>query len=429
VSIPAVQGSILAIREGKYVIGGTSGKHNSTYTQLGNLWALNLDPKKGAMGSLLWNKTFTPPETVVPDVVGGGMFGGGTMSGPTVDPEDGVFLFNEGMTRRWWGFSLDTMQMLWGPTASEPMMNFYGMDHNIYQGKLFSLGYSGVLMAYDIKTGKVLWNYTAAQVGFESPYGNYQIGIACIADGKLYLTSGEHSPTQPLWRGSYLRCINASNGVELWKINNWGAGMGGGSGAVIADGYIVSLNLYDNQIYCYGKGPSATTVSASPKVVANESSVLIEGTVTDQSPGAKDTPAISDASMSAWMEYLYMQQSCPTDVTGVPVKLEAFGADGSYTEIGTVTSDAYGNFKSAWTPPDEGLYTIMATFAGSKSYGSSYAGTGLSVGPTPAAAPEPEPVEIPAYPDYTPMFAGIIVAVVAAIVIGIVNLLMLRKRK
>ena len=34
-------------------------------------------------------------------------------------------------------------------------------------------GYGGVLIAYDIKTGKVLWNYTAAQEGFESPYGNY----------------------------------------------------------------------------------------------------------------------------------------------------------------------------------------------------------------------------------------------------------------
>ncbi len=30
----------------------------------------------------------------------------------------------------------------------------------------------------------------------------------------------------------------------------------------IADGYSVSLNGYDNQIYSVGRGPSATTVSA-----------------------------------------------------------------------------------------------------------------------------------------------------------------------
>jgi hypothetical protein len=120
------------------------------------------------------------------------------------------------------------------------------------------------------------------------------------------------------------------------------------------------------------------------------------------------------------MEYLYMQQSCPADVTGVPVKLEAFGSDGSYIEIGTVTSDPYGNFKYMWTPPTTGLYTIMATFAGDDSYFSSYAGTALGVTAAPPAA---EPVEIPAYPDYTPMFAVLIVAVVVAIIIGIVILL------
>ena len=38
----------------------------------------------------------------------------------------------------------------------------------------------------------------------------------------------------------------------------------------IADGFIVGLNFYDNQIYCYGKGPSATTVTASPKIQYTE---------------------------------------------------------------------------------------------------------------------------------------------------------------
>jgi hypothetical protein len=122
------------------------------------------------------------------------------------------------------------------------------------------------------------------------------------------------------------------------------------------------------------------------------------------------------------MEYLYMQKPCPTNTTGVPVKLEAFGADGSYTEIGTVTSDPYGNFKSAWTPTKQGLYTIMVTFAGSDSYWSSYAATGLSVGPAPAA-----PVEIPAYPDYTPIFLGMTAAIIVVAILVVYDIF--RKRK
>jgi outer membrane protein assembly factor BamB len=328
VSIPALSGSVLAIREGEFVIGGTSGKHNDTYVEQGNLWALSLEP--GQEGTLLWNKTFTPPLDV-PDTAEG-LFGAGIMAGPTVDPEDGVFLFSQSITRERWGFSLDTMEMLWGPTEPEHSMNYYGMEDFIYQGKLFSYGYSGELIAYNITTGEKLWTYTATQEGFESPYGNYPLSLACIADGKVYMYSTEHSPTQPPWRGSYLRCIDASNGEELWKINHWGA-------AVIADGYVVGWNAYDNRIYCYGKGPSATTVTIQDDVVSLGESLLIKGKVTDESAGTKQgeqagrftngVPAIADESMSEWMEYLYMQQPCPMDLNGVPVKLEIFGEDGA----------------------------------------------------------------------------------------------------
>ena len=63
VSIPAVQGSIRTVREDQFVIGGTQGTNNENGVTQGHLWALNLDPTKGAMGSLLWNITFTPPSS------------------------------------------------------------------------------------------------------------------------------------------------------------------------------------------------------------------------------------------------------------------------------------------------------------------------------------------------------------------------------
>ncbi|NVM24117.1 MAG: PQQ-binding-like beta-propeller repeat protein, partial [Desulfobacterales bacterium] len=235
VSMPDVQGSIRAVRDGEYVIGGTSGKNNGTYVEDGQLWALSLE--KGKEGTLLWEITFTPPEA--PPDVATGLFGG--MSGPNVVPEDGIFHFSEPITRRRWGYDLETGQQIWGPTEPETALHYYALMTNVYEGKLFSGGYGGVLTAYNITTGEVLWEFAAQQVGFESPYGNYPIGISCIADGKLYLTSSEHSPTQPLWRGSYLRCINASDGEELWKIAYMSAGDGGAHltamCTVIADGY------------------------------------------------------------------------------------------------------------------------------------------------------------------------------------------------
>jgi len=463
VSIPAVSGSMLAVREGEFIIGGTSGSNDVTGVVPGNLWALSLEP--GQEGTLLWNITFTQPYSIVPPEAAGSVWTPQGMSGPTVDPEDGVFLFQQAKTREWWGYSLETGEMLWGPTEPEPSMTFYGMYASIYQGKLFSYGYGGQLTAYNITTGEVLWTYTARQEGFESPYGNYPSGVACIADGKLYLTSSEHSPTQPLWRGSRIRCINATDGEEIWTINHWGVGMGPGEGAVIAGGYLVSLNLYDNQIYCYGKGPSATTVTAPDMGVPLGSSVMIKGTVTDQSPGATGTPAMSDEDMSEWMEYLYMQQAKPEDAQGVTVKLTSIDPNGNYQDIGEVTADIWGNFGTSWVPPVPGDYIIMAEFEGSASYGSSSDSTYISVDPAPSPAvpiepeptepeptepeptepeptepeptepepTEPEPTEPePTEPTEAPFITtevAIIVAVAVVAVIGIVAYWVLRKRK
>jgi hypothetical protein len=431
VSIPDVQGSILAVREGEYVIGGTPGKNNGTYVQQGNLWALSLKP--GQEGTPLWNITFTPPQRI-PDAVYTSL-GYGSMEGPTVDPEDGVFLFRESTTLRWWCYSLETGQLLW-ESEPEAQLNFYsssGRNYRIYQGMLLSAGWAGVLTAYDITTGQVLWNYTATQVGTESPYGNYPLFPQCVADGKIYLTSSEHSPTQPLWRGSCLRCINVSNGAELWKISNYGTWTE--TSAVIADGFIVGLNFYDNQIYCFGKGPSATTVEAPMTAITAGDSAVIQGSVIDTAAGTKQqeqaadfpngVPAVSDASMEAWMEYVYMQQPCPPNATGVEVTLDAIDPNGNFIHLGTTTSDMSGTFGYAWTTPNvPGKYTIIATFAGSNSYYASYAETYAVVTEAPATTPPAQTTV-----QESPMLTYLFVVGIVIIILAIAAIVLLLRRK
>jgi hypothetical protein len=153
-------------------------------------------------------------------------------------------------------------------------------------------------------------------------------------------------------------------------------------------------------------------------------SVLIEGTVTDQSPGAKDTPAIVDDSMEAWMEHLYEQQALPTNATGVEVSLDTIDPNSNLVHIGTVTSDSSGMFKKMWTPEISGEYTVIATFGGSKSYWSSSAETAIGVteAPTPTAAPQP----VSAQPPLDLYIIGTGIAVIIAI--GLVGILILRKR-
>jgi hypothetical protein len=205
--------------------------------------------------------------------------------------------------------------------------------------------------------------------------------------------------------------------------------------AAHADGYMVQWNSYDKQIYTFGKGPSATTVDAPMTAVTVGSSVSIRGTVTDESPGTKDSDrkarfphgvaAVNDASMSAWMEYVYMQQPYPTNCTGVEVTLDAYDPNGNFVHLGTATSDTSGKFSYMWTtPPVPGEYTIIATFAGSESYYASYDEIGAGVTEAPTVTPPVEQiVQLPPFDLY------ILAAAVAIIIaIAIATILLLRKR-
>jgi hypothetical protein len=419
VSIPAdLPGSVRAIREGEFIIGGSQGSNDGTTVTPGTMWAISLEA--GKEGTLLWQYDFTPPATIVPPSVGG-VFGYGLMTLTAVSPEDNVFIFTEGVTRQRWGFDLTTGEMIWGPTEPGPDWDFYGLSTSIYDGKVLSYGYGGVLIAYDIQTGEELWRWESGSVGLETFYENAPLNLGCIADGKIYLYSSEHSPSQPLRRDANIWCVDTDTGELLWKIQCWAGNL------AIADGYIVALDLFDNRIYCYGMGPSETTVTVKDDSVPNGEPIMITGTVTDQSEGAKGTPAIADECMEDWMEYLYQQRPMP-DAQGVPVKVYAIDPNNNYQDIGTATSDIWGNYGISWTPPVEGDYWIMAEFEGSAAYGPSSDSTYMTVGPAVAAA-QPIETEEPeaAFALGTTELA--IIAVVIIAVVGVVAFWALRKRK
>jgi hypothetical protein len=229
----------------------------------------------------------------------------------------------------------------------------------------------------------------------ETAYGNYPVNNALTVsgDGKLFVATDEHTPDAVMWRGGKIFAVDAFSGKPVWNIS------GNLRLPSIADGYLTAVNQYDNQIYTFGKGPSKTTVSAPLTSVPLGQSFMIAGSVTDQSPGQKDTPAISDIDMSAWMEYLHMQKTKPANAKGVQVTLVAVDSNGGVTELGTTTSDVYGSYGLSWTPQTKGTYQIIANFAGTNSYGSSSASTYITVDSATASA---QPTPTPASPTPPP---------------------------
>jgi outer membrane protein assembly factor BamB len=395
-------------------------------------------------GRELWYANRTPPP--------GHIISWNTYQGSPAG--EGVFVEFYPETREFYGYDTHTGAKIWGPTEPLPdAFSIYTWQARIAYGKLFVPDYGGYMHAFDVHTGEKLWSYFLGDAGYDTPYGHYPIETPMIvADEKVYGSSG-HGYSPPLFKGAALTCVDANDGSLVWDILFYGCRMG----MAAADGYLVTYNIFDGQVYCFGKGPSQTTVNAPLTGAQLGSSITITGSVTDECAGAKklveegkfkSIPAISDEDMSDWMEYLYMQQPMPTDAQGVTVKLSSIDPNGNYQDIGEVTADIWGNFGISWVPPVPGLYQIVAEFEGSASYGKSSASAYFTVDQAPTAAQPIEP-EQPAAPGAAfapteptsaeptqaaeaPVIStevAIIAAIAVASIIGIVAFWALRKRK
>lgn len=392
--------------------------------------------KPDSRGSILWTKHYEPAPN------------NDSRSFMAWDPKAGVFVTYDQYSTQRDGFSLADGSHLWtipGTTQNDfAYFDWFFPGFSAY-GNLYYSGYSGIMFCWDIKTGNLKWTYGNGGVPGNSTYDVQQswglrpLMIQAIADGKIYASGDEHSPNTPLYKDDLVRCINATTGEEIWTMLGWIPGSGGGGSpnqSFVADGYFGYLNAYTMQVTVVGKGPSTMTIEAPKSAVRLGDSLVITGNVMDTAAGTTQdeqiarfpngVPAVSDASMANWMEYVYMQKPRPTDTVGVPVTISVIDANGNYRQIGQVISDADGFYSLNWKPDIEGKYTVYASFAGSESYWPSHAVTAFAVDPAPPTS-TPEPIQPSSIADlyFIPAIAGLFVFIA---IIGVVIILVLRKR-
>jgi hypothetical protein len=378
-------------------------------------FAVSLKPQ--TRGNILWMKTYDPPA------------GNITLSAGPVDPTVGVFTEGYKETTQWAGYSMTDGSKLW-TTNGQNALDYFGS------------GLGGVLYCYNLTNGNILWTYgnggkgNTTQSYFEVP-GNYPIFINAVgSNGLIYLVTTEHTIQTPIYKGAETRCINATDGKEIWALSDY-TGEFSAMSYAIADGYATFYNGYDDQIYSVGRGPSATTVTAPDVAAAFGTPIVIKGFVTDVSAGTKQNeqaarfpngvPVASDASMKEWMGYVYQQQLSPTNFTGVPVTIDIVDSNGNYRNIGTATTDSTGLFHLTWTPDIPSDYTVIATFQGTNGYWPSHTETAFTVLPAPTPVPVTT-VETP--PDMTGTYVtyAAVAIIIAVAIVGAVIVLMLRKR-
>ncbi|MGO8805824.1 MAG: PQQ-binding-like beta-propeller repeat protein [Candidatus Bathyarchaeia archaeon] len=375
-------------------------------------------------GQLLWgpyNRTMTPYTT------------------EDIKLGDGKYFELTTETGLWKGYDLSTGKLLWASSFSETensSWNYFQIGQGVIgYGNLYSWGLSGDVYCYNDTTGQLEWTWSAGSAGYDTPYGSFPLGTFngnnILADGKLYIAAG-HDYTPPVFQGAELYCLNATTGKEIFETLDYA--VTGTAG--LDDGYMVWDNGYDNQIYCYGTGPTRTTVTAPDVGVTTATPITITGTVTDISAGSQQNavamnfpnglPAVSDASMSQFMEAVYQQQPMPNNITGVPVTIMVTDSNHNTRAIGTTTSNANGFYSLTWTPDIAGNFTVNAVFAGTSGYYGSSANAAFYASPATTTAPTATPLT--GLASNTTVEYGIAAIAIIIIVIGAV-LAMLVTRK
>ena len=150
-----------------------------------------------------------------------------------IDTTGKFFVEDYRETNAFVGYSLATGKQIWGPTAPETSLNYYGSDGSgsisdtIAYGNIYVSAYSGIVYCYSGVTGNILWTFgnggegNSTNSGVETPFGVYPTFVSAVGNGVIYTITTEHTEEEPIFKGAVERAINATTGAEIWTLSDY----------------------------------------------------------------------------------------------------------------------------------------------------------------------------------------------------------------
>ena len=109
-------------------------------------------------------------------------------------------------------FNATNGQILWTYTPTGNTDGYFTTGPAIGYGMVYEMNKDGYLYAINMETGNLVWRYKGPDEALLWP------GMPAVADGKVYVTTGEEAEYGGQVGTSEFACLNAYTGEPIWKL-------------------------------------------------------------------------------------------------------------------------------------------------------------------------------------------------------------------
>jgi outer membrane protein assembly factor BamB len=125
---------------------------------------------------------------------------------------DGLFFRGGTDDNTMYCFNATTGKIVWTYTPPSDTAGYFTTGPAVAYGAVYEMNKDGYLYAFDEKTGALLWTYKGADSTLIWP------GMPTVADGMIYVTTGQHAAYNGPAGASQFSCVNAFTGQVIWTL-------------------------------------------------------------------------------------------------------------------------------------------------------------------------------------------------------------------